>query len=298
MAVDIRARVFCNLGEVISGGWSDDHCQGAGLIRCRGDVVLKGARNIPVGTAVQLAYLSPAGKGSQFPRQFRVISCFANAYARTTTLQLGCALTYLENIKAATDADRFFYSKEDPNNKDIDCRLYDVALLPISAESIADKCMTALGITGDTNLTNYYAAERFDLQDGYVSVLNDLLFAEGKVGYMRDLTTLNVVDLSTYGSSNSGVANDANIIELGPIGGGDIPADAIAVSYSYKKYKAPDPTDTPTLEERWEKEETFGELKKYTLKYTTGTYEAVASTYTLVETNYDRFNRKENNNYC
>lgn len=294
MAVDIRANVYCNLGEVISGGWSDDHCQGTGLIRCRGDVVLKGAKSIPVGTRVQLAFTSAVG-ASQFPRQFRVISCFANAYARTTTLQLGCTLTYLENIKAATDRDRYFYSQETDENKDVPCQMYDVALLPISANSIAGKCMEALGIAGNTGLTNYYAAERFDLQDGYVSVLNDLLFAESKVGYMRDLATLVVVDLAQV-PSGAAAASASRIIEMGPIGGGETPADAIAVSYTYKKYKQPDTTNPATPESLWEKVEEIGPPKLVTVEYgiqgNEKQYKAITQDYTLSETTWDKFNRK------
>lgn len=296
MAVDIRAKVFCNLGEVISGGWSDDHCQGTGLIRCRGDVVLKGAKNVPVGTKVQLAFTTTAG-ASQFPRQFRVISCFANAYARTTTLQLGCTLTYLENIKPATDRDRYFYSQETEENRDVPCEMYDVALLPISAASVAKRCMDALGISGTTNLTNYYAAERFDLQDGYVTTLSDLLFAESKVGYMQDLTTLIVTDLDTN-PPNSAAISDGSIIEMGPIGGGEIPVDAIAVSYTYKKYKEPDVANLPTPVDLWEEDETIGPPKTVSVQYgitntgLTQEYKAVTQDYTRVETQWDKFNRK------
>jgi hypothetical protein len=289
---DIRAKVFCNLGEVISGGWSDDHCQGTGLVRCRGEVVLQGSKRIEPGTVVQLAYRTTFGV-SQFPRQFRVISSFADPYRRTTTLQVGCSLTYYENLKAATDAERYFYSKEDEENKDVPCRVYDIAQLPISANNIAQRCLRALGLTGSTGLTNWYALERFDLGEGYVAVLSELLYAEAKVGYMRDLNTLVVVDINST-PATAAVANNNNIIDVGPISGGEPAPEALAVRYTYTRYKEPDITKNPSPETRWEKEETFGEPKTVEIAYANETkfYRAVTSDYSITETTWDRFNRK------
>ena len=292
---DIRAKVNCNLGEVISGGWSDDHAQGSGIIRCRGEVILKGTRQVQPGRLLQFAYRASFG-AAQFPRQFRVISSFADPYRRTTTIQFGCSLTYYENLKAATDRDRYFYSKEDENNRNVPCRIYDIAQLPIRASSIAARCLSALGLVGGTTaLTNTYTAERFDLGEGYVSVLSDLLFAEAKVGYMRDLRHFQIVDINSAGSSGSGSqANEKNIIDLGPISGGEPAPEAIAVRYTYNKYQRPDTVKNIKAQERWEREESFSAPKQVEIPYANETkfFRAITVDYSLTETNWDRFNRK------
>jgi hypothetical protein len=289
---DIRAKVNCNLGEVISGGWSDDHAQGSGIIRCRGEVILKGTRQAAPGRPIQFAYRSSFG-GAQFPRQFRVISSFADPYRRTTTIQFGCSLTYYENLKAATDLDRYFYSKEDENNRNVPCRIYDIAQLPIHASSIAARCLSALGLTGVTGLTNTYTAERFDLGAGYVSVLNDLLFAEAKVGYMSDLRQFRVVDINRAGGGG-GQANENNIIDLGPISGGEPAPEVIAVRYTYNKYKRPDTAKNIKAQERWEREESFSAPKQVEIPYANETkfFRAITIDYSLTETKWDIFNRK------
>ena len=56
MTLDIRAKVFCNKGPVISGGFSDDHVQGTGLIRTRGDIVLEGLVTLRPGDKIQIGY--------------------------------------------------------------------------------------------------------------------------------------------------------------------------------------------------------------------------------------------------
>jgi hypothetical protein len=41
MTVDVRARVFCNLGTIITGNLADEAISlGQGLITCRGQLVL------------------------------------------------------------------------------------------------------------------------------------------------------------------------------------------------------------------------------------------------------------------
>lgn len=253
MTVDIRARIYCDLGEVISGGFSDDHAQGTGLIRTRGEIVIQGIVRPGLGRRIQLGWK----KGTQFsrvPRDLRVLSFFADPFRRITTIQLGCTLTLLENLKPANERDRFFYSKESDDNKDLECRLYDVGLLPIQAVFIAQRCLNRLGISGSTpNLSNFYAKDRFDLSAGYVSVLNDLLYAEGKIGFMTPGGQLTTVDVLRGGTS-SAVITEQDVIDIGPINSGEAPADSIKVRYNYTRYKEPDTTRTEEdlKEARWE----------------------------------------------
>ena len=57
MTVDIRARVFCSLGPVISGELSDSFVQEDGVVRTRGQVVLNGIYQPKRGSLVKLGYL-------------------------------------------------------------------------------------------------------------------------------------------------------------------------------------------------------------------------------------------------
>ena len=292
MTVDIRAKIYCDLGEVISGGFSDDHVQGTGLIRTRGEVIINGLVKPSHGQLIQLGWK----KGTTFsriPRALRVLSYFADPFRRTTTVQLGCKLTLFENKKPAAEKDRYFYSKEDDNNKDVDCEVYDVGLLPISAASIAARCLRELGITGTTGLTNYYAADKFDLTSGYVSTLNDLLFAESRVGYLRADETLHVVDLRDDPATVKVLAPE-DVIDIGAISGGESPVDAVGIRYSYTRYQKPETEST--TEDRWELAETFGPVTPVVVDYTLAGNVISQSTYIYnpyqkVETTYDRFDR-------
>ena len=296
MTVDIRARIYCDLGEVIRGGFSDDHAQGTGLIRTRGDLVINGIVRPALGRRLNLGWK----KGTQFsriPRDLRVLSFFADPFRRITTIQLGCTLTLLENLKPANERDRFFYSKETDENKDQECRLYDVGLLPIKAVFIAARCLNRLGISGGSpNLSNYYAKDRFDLSAGYVSVLNDLLYAEGKIGFMLPNGQLRVVDV-LQGATSSAVITEEDVIDIGPINSGEAPADSIKVRYNYTRYKEPDTsrTDEELKEARWEVDIQKDSPQTKTIKYAEelGTYQQVvvfqpnSSTIRI----YDRFDR-------
>lgn len=294
MTVDIRAKIYCDLGEVISGGFSDDHAQGTGLIRTRGEVVINGLVRPGLGRTVQLGWK----KGTTFsriPRSLRVLSFFADPFRRTTTVQLGCSLTFLENLKPANEQDRFFYSQETDENKDVECRIYDLGLLPIKATFIAQRCLARLGISGSPNLTNYYAKDRFDLSAGYVSVLSDLLYAEGQVGFMTAANTLEVVD-AVSGTSGS-VVTQEDIIDIGPINSGEIPTDTVKVRYTYTRYKAPDvnKTEDELKAARWELDEQLDELQTKVIPYAqdVGNYEQVVlyQPKSITINEYDRFDR-------
>lgn len=98
MTLDIRATVWSNLGgEVISGSVSDDFAQENGLIKTQGELTISGIVNPRPGSLVKLAY-SKNGKIIAFPRALRVLSYTNDPFQKTTTVQLGCTLTYLSDI--------------------------------------------------------------------------------------------------------------------------------------------------------------------------------------------------------
>lgn len=101
MTVDVRAKVFCNLGTVIQGSLADEALSaGQGLITCRGQVVLNGLSTPAVGSSVNFGWV----RGStiaRIPRTLRVLSSFADPFRGTTTVQLGDKLVYLANLRGA-----------------------------------------------------------------------------------------------------------------------------------------------------------------------------------------------------
>ncbi len=101
MTVDVRARVFCNLGTIITGNLADEAISlGQGLITCRGQLVLAGLSTPAVGSVVNIGW-QRGSTIARLPRTLRVLSSFANPFTRQTTVQLGDKLVYLANLKGA-----------------------------------------------------------------------------------------------------------------------------------------------------------------------------------------------------
>lgn len=234
MAVDIRANVTCSLGTLISASVSDDYIQGSGLIKTKGNCEISGLVNPAVGSVVTFNY-TKGGITRSVPRKMRVLSSFADPYRRTTKVELGCKLTYLQDLKDPIKWNAF----NDPENEELgpdDA----IVTLPIYASSVATRCLSALGISASSiPLNNKFSVAEFDFGAGYVSVLSDLLVSESYCGYLDYTETLRVFSLLGDGSSGS-VIDQSNLIDIGPIGMGELAGDAVVVSYSSLKLKAPD----------------------------------------------------------
>lgn len=246
MAIDIRATVSCSLGTLISGSLSDDYVQGTGLIKCRGSVELSGLLTPAIGTAVTFSY-TKGGTTTSIPRKLRVLSSFADPFRRTTEVELGCKLTYLQDLQEKVDWTAF----DDPGNAAFSAADEDYVTIPISASSVMTKCLTALGISASSNpLTNYFSVAKYDLSPGYVSVLNDLLVSESYCGYLDASEVLQVFALDQAGGTGP-VLDQSKLIELGPIGVGQLPGEAVTVSYSYQRLKrspAPEQPAAPSVQ--------------------------------------------------
>lgn len=105
MTVDVRAKVFCNIGTIISGNIADEALSvGQGLISCRGQLVLAGLSTPAVGSAVNIGW-ERDGTIARLPRTLRVLSSFANPLTRQTTVQLGDRLVYLANLRGKKAAE-------------------------------------------------------------------------------------------------------------------------------------------------------------------------------------------------
>lgn len=256
MAIDIRARVTCTLGEVISASISDSYIQGSGLIQTSGSCEIKGIITPNIGDIVVFQY-TKSGITRRVPRTMRVLSSFADPFRRITSVELGCKLTYLQDLK-----DRIILSPfQDPENSDLTNKDAEIITFPTYASSVMNTCLTALGLSVTyIPLTNKFSVAEFDLTGGYVSVLSDLLVSESYCGYLDENEILNIINLSYYGGSGPLVSSQ-DLIDIGPIGAGQLPGDAVFVSYSSLKLRPPD--DEPIDEREEEEEEEATEDREY-----------------------------------
>ena len=293
MTLDIRAKVFCDKGPVISGGFSDDHVQGTGLIRTRGEVVLNGLVTLRPGDKIRLGY-EKNGRTVRIPRALRVLSSFADPFRRQTTVSVGCKLTMLETLRENKQQ----LAAEDEENEGIPCEEYGKIPINISFASIAATCIAALGLTlrGNLGLVGSVAIESFDYSAGYVQILSDLLYSQSKVGYLDADEALVVVDLADI-EGTVPVLDEDDVIDVSPIRSGDYPPDVVLVEYSYNRLKEPDPDELNNEEERqkrdWELDISQGELEYVYVTYNDGDDIQLFTHYPLStsRTTYDQLDR-------
>jgi hypothetical protein len=250
MAIDIRASIFCNLGDIIQANISDSGVSEAGLVRTTGACEVVGTSTPNIGTAVTFSYTTPDGVTRAVPRTLYVLSSFANPYKSTTEIQLGCALTYKEGLREVIKWDAL----DDPANGSFTAADQAVITVPISASSVMNYCLEQLELTATQNpLTNKFSIPEFDYSAGYVQILNDLLVSESYCGFLNANGELEVFSLDTDGGSGPVIGID-KIIDVGGINAGQLPGEAVTVSYSTLKLKQPDNTNTNAgqLGPRWE----------------------------------------------
>lgn len=291
MTIDIRAKVYCSLGPVISGSINDSYLQGSGLVKTQGEVILNGRYSPPTGTIVDFGYLRN-GVLSRVPRRLRVLSLFVDPYRNTTTVQLGCKLTYLEDRKPVE-----ITPKSSDENPTIPCEVYQQAIIPISANYVFQQCLTQLGLTATAvNLTNKFSVESFDLSPGYIQVIDDLLVSECYFGYLDENEQLVIRSLDETTGVGPLIEED-KIIDISQIGVGDLPGDAVKVTYNTLRLRPPGDLSSDQVANRnWEYEFSSvvnTDTKIETLNnFTFTTY--YFPNYTVSETRntYDSWNRK------
>jgi hypothetical protein len=175
-----------------------------------------------------------------------VLSSFADPFRRTTTVELGCKLTYLQDLTDPINWSAF----DDPRNTEFENDDQAIVVIPISAVSIAEKCLQELGLRSFPStppLTNSFSIPSFDFSSGYVNILSDLLVSESYCGYLDTNEVLQIFSLDQLGGTGPLIA-EANLIDVGSIGVGDLPGDAVTVSYNTLKLRNPDPEDANNLE--------------------------------------------------
>lgn len=253
MAIDIRASVSCSLGPVIAGNIGDDYIQGSGLIKTTGSVTINDLITPDINTIVTFSYTKD-GITRSIPRTLRVKSSFADPFRRTTQVELGCKLDYLSDLKDRLAWDAF----NDPENNALTEEDAKIITIPIHASSVMNECLAQFGITASSNpLTNKFSIAEFDFSSGYFSVLSDLLVSESYCGYLDANEVLQVFSLN-QGAAPGPVIAANDIIDLSPIGVGNLPGEAVTVSYSTLRLKPPKPApgggSTPEEQEEYENE--------------------------------------------
>jgi hypothetical protein len=296
--IDIRATTTCSLGgELIGASISDDYVQNNGLIKTQGSCEIAGILTPAVGTLVTFSYTKD-NTTTDIPRKLRVLSSFADPFRKTTKVELGCKLTYLQDLTEAIDWTAFDDDANDQYNQ------ADAAIvtLPISASSIMNKCLLELGLTASSNpLTNSFSIEKFDLSRGYVNTLSDLLVSEGYCGYINTDEILQIISLEQNGGTGP-VLDETKIIDIGSVGIGELPGEAVTVSYSTLKLKQPDTTEDNIKKLNWEKDESYGLPTNVYVEnpfYSSNPFPFSVprsfvyryTPYTLTETTYDSFDR-------
>lgn len=296
MAIDIRAKVICNLGDLISASVSDDYIQGSGLIKTTGSCELNGIYSPSFGTNVTFSYIKN-GIERKIPRTLKVISSFADPFRRRTTVQLGCPLTYMQDAKEPIKWQAF----DDPLNTGFEENDQSIVVVPIFASSIANECLFRIGLSGSTGLSNAFSISEFDFSSGYVNILSDLLVSECRCGYVDGNETFQTFKID----NNAGQASlilESDLIDIGPIGVGQPPGDSVVVTYSSLKLKSPDPDESEqeVANRNWEEEKTEGAEQEVVLEgeYVTGinTGDTWTQTYKYIpetrsKTYYDTWDR-------
>ena len=250
MAIDLRAKTYCNLGTIISGDFADDYLQNNGLIKTVGNLKLDGIHTPAVGTQIFFAY-EKHGNLTRLPRVMRVLSSFADPYRNTTDISMGCLLSLLDQLKPPPTT----FENE---------VVIDISIPPVSAVTLANWVCTQIGLAhGSFPLTNTYALNRLTPDNGFIALLSDLLVSESYVGYLDETETLRFIDLSN-GSTFGPLLSNQEVIDVGAIGVGQLPAQSVVVNYSSLRFKPPDPF---AYNRNWELDESLLGAN-YTVAYT------------------------------
>ena len=264
-ALDARALITCNLGEVIQGGISDSYLQNSGLVFTKGSITLVGAVTPEIGTECELQYEGPDGVGTPLPRQLYVISAFADPLAEITEVSLGCLLTYLDGIvpvPSLTNEANYITPAQLYCANGLATSLYPP---PLRAEQLLQYCAQKLGITVNPTLTNDYAIDKYDLSPGYVATIGKLLLSESKCGYVTAGKELIVIDLDTIPTGGNTI-DSSKIISIAGVNSGELPASIVLVPYIDKKLKDYDPNIA-----QWDENTVIGNPQSVQLAWNAGT---------------------------
>jgi hypothetical protein len=254
---------------VISGGVSDDYLQGSALISTKGSCVLQGRARLTQGQRVWLTYTKPY-QGSnvpitrEIPRVLWVLSFFADPVRGTISVELGCPFTYYRDFVQTVPL-RSAATEEDIDGNPIEGKA-SIITSQIAFKEILNLAFGALGfveglgtlVFRGVGVPGGLSIEEFRFDAPYLSVANDILLSFSAYAYVTDegSPTLDrdpivvIESLETgpkakqFGGGGQAVgapiltANE--IIDIGPLNYGSLPAQAVVVDFSHLKLKVPD----------------------------------------------------------
>jgi hypothetical protein len=233
VSLDVRAWIYCNLGQVISGNLQESSIIGAGLINVTGSLVLSGVYKIREGDPVELSYYKN-NRVARLGRKMRVLSAYANPATRQTEVSIGCYLTYQAQ---SAPPPQVLNSANDTSTPDLTGLAALLLIKPTSAKFVAETCCAALGLRHDPfPLTNQFYREKFEISGPYLNIVSDLLISENYVGYVDSTETLRFINLNDVGGRGP-VLNETNIIDVSPINSGEPDADVVYSIVQRKEIK-------------------------------------------------------------
>lgn len=273
---DGRAVSTCSLGPLISAEIAAaDSLQENGLVKYKGNAELSGIFRPALGTVVTFTYTMD-GETYTVPKKMRVLSSFANPLTRTTSVELGCLLTYKADLREPEKIDTELANKDfslvagsttwddypalggayssswgaETENSGGGLGLdltywnqdYKKVGASITAKWAFKYCLEKLGMTSSTiPLTNKFRLQEFDFSAGWVQVMSDLLQSESYIGELDYDEVLQIRSLTTD-TATGPILYSTDLIQVNPINVGGVPANAVGVEYSvWKLNSTPDP---------------------------------------------------------
>lgn len=196
MVLDVRAKILCNLGPVISGSVKDDHVQGQGLVLTTGDLVLAGLITPAHGDEVKLAYITPDDSTvALFPRgPFYVTKAFADPLRNQTQISIANKLAFQKGKGGGVVSSALvdgLNGRIPKTAKAMDLRE--------SFEVIASRLGVEIEQAGGWSINKQLAALN---SADYVETLSDMLASATHFGYLNAqgrLVAQSYADLSTAG---------------------------------------------------------------------------------------------------
>lgn len=253
-----RVTATCNLGPLIRAQIAAaDSLQETGLIKYRGSCEIADLITPELGAVVTFQY-TKGGVTKDVPKKMRVMSSFANPLTGITTVELGCLLTYQSDlVEPETRLRKGFdvtfvaklgtqsvssYQASDPWNAQTGGE-YNAIGRSFPAAWLLAKCMDECGVElGSNPLTNTYRRQTWDFSRGYVQIASDLLVSESYVGELDYDEVLQIRSLVAEDESGPVVTQD-DLIDVGSVNAGELPAHDIGVEYEVLTLSDPDPTD-------------------------------------------------------
>ena len=233
MTADIRAKVYCNLGTVISGSFQESTAVGSGLITVEGSLLLTGAVSAPEGSPLELAYYDPTTNNiRRLGPKFKVISAVYNPGSNETNVIFADALGFLAEYETPK---KLVSSAADTSTDDVQ---YDdmtevqkaVLIKPMSAEYLAQEALKLIGLSGTIGTNMIFYDDEIQLDGNILSYVNDLAISSNKAIYANSANTIQSFNLLS--ATGSIVIPWDNVIDITPAGDGIRAATNVYVTYN------------------------------------------------------------------